>query len=92
MTEIVKFGQDPETRAFAILDDSPISHAEWRTIRESAPKVNPGDQLVVEWNEMYTMGITDRRVVRFQNLPVGTYQPTSAASTSWGCPSPTRSN
>ena len=74
MAKIVKFGQDPETRAFAILDDSPISHAEWRTIRESAPKVNPGDRLVVEWNEMYTMGITDVRAVHFYDLPVGVYQ------------------
>jgi len=74
MAKIVKFGQDPETRAFAILDDSPISHAEWRTLRESAPKVNPGERLVVEWNEMYCMGVTDVRVVRYQNLPVGAYQ------------------
>lgn len=74
MAKIVKFGQDPETWAFAILDDSPIGHAEWRTLRESAPAVNPGDRLLVEWNEMYCMGVTDTRAVHYQNLAPGSYR------------------
>lgn len=56
MARIVKFGQDPQTRAFAILDEDQNSHGEWHNILESAPKVTPGDQLVVEWNEMYSIG------------------------------------
>jgi len=55
MARIVKFGQDPQTKAFAVVDEDPASHAEWHNIFESAPPVKPGDNLVVEWNEMYSM-------------------------------------
>ena len=56
MAKTVKFGQDPQTKAFAILDEDRASHGEWHTILESSPAVTPGDSLVVEWNEMYSMG------------------------------------
>ncbi len=73
MAKIVTFGQEPAIKAFAVLDDDPISHAEWRTIKEFAPAVNPGDHLVVEWNEMYSMGIGDFRSVNYQKLPQGAF-------------------
>lgn len=56
MARIVKFGQDPQTRAFAILDEDQNSHGEWHNLLESAPVVTSGDQLVLEWNEMYSIG------------------------------------
>ena len=56
MAKIVKFGQDPQIKAFAIQDDDKTSHGEWHNIFESAPVVTPGDSLVVEWNEMYSVG------------------------------------
>ena len=73
MARIVTFGQEPAIKAFAVLDDDPISHAEWRTIKEFAPAVNPGDHLVAEWNEMYSMGIGDFHSANFQKLPHGTF-------------------
>jgi signal transduction histidine kinase len=73
MAKIVKFGQEPEQRAFALVDDSLTSHAEWHTAKESAPVVAPGEQVVVEWNEMYSIGIGDIDHVSYQNLPNGTY-------------------
>lgn len=73
MAKIVRFGEEPAIKAFAILDEDPISHAEWRTVKEYAPAVNPGDHLVVEWNEMYSMGVGDFRSVSYQNLPHGTF-------------------
>ena len=73
MARIIKFGQDPEQKAFAIVDDSLTSHAEWHTIRESAPVVSPGDQLVIEWNEMYSIGIGGLHGAEYHNLPAGTY-------------------
>jgi signal transduction histidine kinase len=73
MAQIVKFGQDPQTRAFAILDEDPASHAEWHNILESAPAVTPGDRLVVEWNEMYSMGLGSSRTASYGNLPAGHY-------------------
>jgi signal transduction histidine kinase len=73
MAKIVRLGSNPATEAFAILDDSLIGHADWHTTKESAPEVSPGDQLEVEWNEMYSMGIGSLRVARYENLPTGTY-------------------
>jgi len=73
MAKIIKFGQDPEQKAFAVVDDSLTSHAEWHTAKESAPMVTPGEQLVVEWNEMYSIGIGGFRQASYQNLPTGTY-------------------
>ncbi|MDB6131329.1 MAG: Integral rane sensor signal transduction histidine kinase [Verrucomicrobiales bacterium] len=73
MAKIVKFGQDPQTRAFAILDEDPSSHGEWHSTLETAPAVSPGDSLVVEWNEMYSMGSGRYREARYGTLPAGNY-------------------
>jgi signal transduction histidine kinase len=73
MAKIITFGQEPEQRAFAILDDSLTSHTEWHTAKESAPMGTPGEQLVVEWNEMYSVGIGGLHQAAYQNIPPGTY-------------------
>ncbi len=75
MAKIVKFGQDPQTKAFAILDEDPTSHGEWHNIFESAPVVTPGDSLVVEWNEMYSMGAGNFRTrPSMTRWPPGNYR------------------
>ena len=74
MAKIVEYGAAPSTKALAIVDDDPMSHAEWRTTKEFAPGVAPGDRLLVEWNEMHTMGVGDYNVARYATLPPGTYQ------------------
>ena len=56
MARIVGIGQGHATDAFVIMDDDPIGHAEWHNDFLTAPKVSPGDQVVVEWNEMYSIG------------------------------------
>jgi two-component sensor histidine kinase len=74
MARIVKFGQHPEQEAFAIMDDDRIGHAEWHNPLDVAPKVTPGDRLVVEWNEMYSIGGGGGTLVEYNNLPPGNYQ------------------
>jgi len=74
MAKIVKFGQEPQTRAFAILDEDRSTHGEWHNILESAPRVTPGESLVVEWNEMYSMGSGNVRSALYGGLPPGQYQ------------------
>ena len=74
MAKIVKAGPDLLTTAFAIMDDSIVAHAEWHNIRETAPTVSPGEQLVIEWNEMYSIGLGDFRSVSYPNLPTGNYR------------------
>lgn len=73
MAKIVKFGQEPQTKAFAILDEDQASHGEWHNIFESAPVVTPGDSLVVEWNEMYSMGSGNFHEAIYASLPAGHY-------------------
>ncbi|MEI9960267.1 MAG: hypothetical protein WDM76_03775 [Limisphaerales bacterium] len=68
---VVRLGQGAMTKAFAILDDNPIGHAEWHNIAEAAPKVVPGEQLVIEWNEMFSMGVADILVANYYSLPPG---------------------
>jgi signal transduction histidine kinase len=70
----VKFGQDPQTKAFAVLDEDPTSHGEWHNILETAPTVTPGDSLVVEWNEMYSMGSGSSRQAVYPALPANHYK------------------
>lgn len=74
MASIVKFGQEPQTMAFAILDTDPTCHGEWHNIFESAPLVTPGDSLVVEWNEMYSMGLGNYHTAIYDHLPAGHYR------------------
>lgn len=73
MAKIVDIGRDPVARAFAVLDDDPISHAEWRNSMSTAPVVAPGEKLVLEWNEMYSTGTSDVRNAAYQDLSPGNY-------------------
>src|ERR1035437_10386120 len=74
MAKIVKLGHEPGTEAFAILDDSVISHAEWHNTMIAAPRVAPGDQLVIAWNEMFSIGLGNTRLAIYRNLPPGNFQ------------------
>ncbi|HSY20145.1 MAG TPA: sensor histidine kinase [Candidatus Acidoferrales bacterium] len=74
MAKIVDIGQDSQTRAFAIMDEDIASHAEWRNAVSVAPAVSPGDHLVIEWNEMYSIGIGDYHTVRYASLPAGDFR------------------
>ncbi len=74
MAKVVKFGQAPQTKAFAIIDEDPIGHVEWHNILEQAPTVTPGDNLVVEWNEMYSMGTANFHEARYDGLGPGNYE------------------
>ena len=73
MARTVKIGQDPQIEAFAILDEDKTSHGEWHNILESAPVVTPGDSLVVEWNEMYSLGSGSYHEATYDRLPAGNY-------------------
>lgn len=73
MAKTVSIGQDPKNKAFAILDDDPSGHAEWHNARALAPSVSPNDRLVVEWNEMYSIGESGSPPAIYDALPPGHY-------------------
>jgi signal transduction histidine kinase len=69
----VEVGQDPKKQALAIFDDDPIGHAEWHNLLHLAPIVTPGSHLVVEWNEMYSIGDSAMHYAPYPELAPGNY-------------------
>jgi signal transduction histidine kinase len=76
MAKVFEMGEDPKVKALGILDEDPHGHAEWHNHRESAPRIAPGERLVMEWNELYSIGLADLWNVSpaYDNLPPGDYQ------------------
>jgi signal transduction histidine kinase len=73
MAKILEIGQDPKAKVLAVVDDDSMSHSEWSNSREIAAPVAPNDNLVVEWNEMYSIGVSGSRVAFYESLPPGAY-------------------
>jgi len=84
IARVVEIGQDPQTRAFAVLDEDVNSHGEWHNILESAPVVTPGDRLVVEWNEMFSIGLGSAHEARYEGLSPGNYSLRVAGTDAFG--------
>ncbi len=74
MARVVTLRDNPVQKALAILDEDGGSHAEWHNIMESAPTVIPGEQVVVEWNEMFSMGMVDFNGANYDGLKEGSYR------------------
>ncbi|MGA2248253.1 MAG: sensor histidine kinase [Verrucomicrobiota bacterium] len=74
IARVIRFGQEPQTRAFAVLDEDPTGHGEWHNVIETAPLVTPGDKLVIEWNEMFSIGSGYSREAHYDALPPGKYR------------------
>ena len=85
MAKIIEVGEDHPARAFAILDEDPNAHAEWRTVKDFA-KVSTGEHLLVEWNELFTMGEGIARTVDYSKLPPGDYNFRAVETTPLGAP------
>jgi signal transduction histidine kinase len=86
MARSVELGQDPTIGALAILDDDPIGHAEWHNLMEASPRVAPGDLLVMEWNELFSIGVADTRSASYYRLPPGNYRFCVQEETALGVP------
>jgi len=86
MAKIVEIGRDLSTRALAILDEDPRGHAEWYSLKTQASRVNPGDQLLLEWNEAYTIGLANDLVATYEKLPQGSFRFCVAEVTTLGLP------
>jgi signal transduction histidine kinase len=73
MARIVELGREPRVRALAVLDEDAQGHAEWHNRRETAPRIAPGERLVLEWNELFSMGLGVTRVASYPKLPPGDF-------------------
>ena len=74
MAQVVKIGSRLQKGALAVLDDNPNGHAQWNTLKTMAPKVTPGEELEIEWDEMFSVGAATPRQVDYQKLPPGHYR------------------
>ena len=86
MARVVEVGKDPTTAAFAVLDNDPFSHAEWHNVLLFAPKVLPGERIVADWNELYSIGEGNVGGANYDSLPPGTYQFCVQETTALGVP------
>ena len=64
---------NPPSECFAIIDDDLLAHAEWHTIKEDAPAVSAGDQLRIEWDEAYSIGMGGSVRPSYERPPSGSY-------------------
>lgn len=72
MAKILELGESHK-KVLAVVDDDQMSHAEWHSTRESGAHVSPRDNLVVEWNEMYSIGVSGAHTVSYDSLSAGSY-------------------
>jgi signal transduction histidine kinase len=87
MAKIVELGQYSKAKALAILDDDPAGHAEWHNNYDDAPQVNLGDRIMIEWNELYTMGVGDDfSSHNYEDLPPGKFRFVVSEVTALGVP------
>jgi len=85
MAKVVEIGR-PTTRALAILDEDPRGHAEWHSLKTRVPHVSPSDQLLMEWNEVYTMGLAGDSVAVYEKLSQGRFRFCVVEVTALGLP------
>jgi signal transduction histidine kinase len=74
MAQLAHIDSGGEPDCFVIVDDSAGAHAEWRTVREDAPLVAPGEHLVVEWNEAFSIGLAGSIQPAYDRPAPGVYQ------------------
>lgn len=86
MARIVEIGRNPSSKALAILDEDPSGHADWDSPKSLAPRVTPGESLLIEWNEVYTMGMANESGAFYGKLPQGHFRFCVAELTALGMP------
>jgi signal transduction histidine kinase len=74
IAQIVKTGRGPQDHALALIDDAPDRFGAWDADDKKLLHVNPGDRLLFEWKEMYSIGGCRSETVTYENLPVGDYR------------------
>lgn len=58
----------------AVVDADPNTWGAWRTDPDSSVAVHPGEALLLQWNEMYSIGWGGRGEADYSYLPPGQYQ------------------
>lgn len=85
MARVMRAGAE-RVPALVIVDDDIEAHAEWHTIKGPEPRVSPGETLVAEWDEAYSIGNGGYSQVTYARLSAGFYRFQVNSLTVWGLP------
>ena len=72
--QIVRLPGPPVRHALALVDEDPLGLGGWITTSAGSPTVTPGEELLVEWSELYTVGVGGAYTAVYDNLPSGEYR------------------
>ena len=61
-------------RGLAIIDDDLAGHAEWHTIKERAIPVTPGEEIFLDWQEAFSIGLAGPASIQYVDLAPGYYR------------------
>jgi signal transduction histidine kinase len=71
---MVRLPGPPVRHALALIDEDPRGLGGWITMSEASPAVTPGETLLIEWSELYSVGGGGKNSVVYENLPAGEYR------------------
>lgn len=70
---LLRYGPGSEV-ALGIVDEYPQGHADWNTSKVEGPELRAGDEMTLEWEEVYSIGAADFGRAEYTNVPVGLYR------------------
>ena len=73
IAQMLKLGDAEPRHVLAVVDTDSARWGAWRTDQDSSVPVNPGDSLVLLWNEMYSIGWGGMGEASYSYLPPGEY-------------------
>lgn len=71
MHRVVKAGPAANNHALAVLDNGPNLIAAWNCKLPGTIQIKQGDQLVLRWKEMFTVGAGGLQTESYKNVPPG---------------------
>ncbi len=74
MARIETIGSKPHRNAMVVVDNDPRGHAQWNTVKSKAPMIVPGQKLIAEWNQIFSIGLGAPSTVTYEDLPSGHYR------------------
>jgi len=65
---------DASAECFEIIDNDARTHAEWHTLKDNATPISPGEELHIEWDEAYSIGLAGGTLAIYENMASGSYR------------------
>jgi hypothetical protein len=82
---VVRSGAEREL-TLVLVDDSAEAHTDWITPKSPGLRVQPGEELVFEWDEFYSVGLAGSGIASYEKLPAGLYRLRMEGLTVMGVP------